>query len=64
MPKAIRYVQKTIYCMNKLKQGVMVVHQVECVPLRPSPYHSHRGLIPACGPSPFHTFLSYSLYNK
>ena len=40
-----------------------VVHWVERIPLRPSPYRSDQGSIPARGLL-LHVFPSISLYNK
>ena len=44
--------------------GVPVVHQVECVPIRPSPDRSDPGPLLNVLPSLSCTFLSISLYHK
>ena len=53
-------------CSEAAKGNAPMVHRVERLLLRPSPYRSDRGWIPACGsllhffPTLSHTFLSYS----
>ena len=57
-------------CSEAAKGDAPMVHRVERLLLRPSPYRSDRGLIPACGsllhffPSLSHAFLSYSTIKK
>ena len=56
----------TLHVCHDSLRGAPVVHWVERVPARPSPYLSDQGLIPApvpllhVFPSFSHTFLSYS----